>query len=596
MKRFSIFTIMLVFALSFVVFGCSSDTKTLKLSPTSLKFGDVNIGDIISLDVTLTNKYGKLILISAISISGSNDYTITAGNTLPINLVNNATHTVTVTFEPTTGGQLVGLLSILHDASTKPKDINLTGNGIPVPRIKLTPTTYDFGKRLINRTHNNDIEIENFGTSNLEINNLSFIGLGATVYSISAGGPTPINITPGTTKTITVAFNPLVVGMYNADLEIYHNAVNENSPLVYPITGEAIDVDPQITLNQVSPWDFGTVATTLPATQICEIENTGIDPLTVTSATLATGTAFSVDSLIDANDNVINFPQIIAVAAKIKLAIKFAPTANTAYNDTLTLIHDGTNEVTPWDISLTGEGRVEVSKTFTYTGAAQQWTVPAGVTSLVVECFGAIGGDSGNSAYGAKGGKASAKVPVTPGSTVNVYVGGKGTVLATGATGGWNGGGGTASTTSQPAGSGGGASDIRVGGTDLTDRKVVGAGGGGGGYSGTAANGGGGGGLTGLDGGTSNPSYWIGGKGGTQTAGGIPGPNYGATPGTLGQGGRGAGNSGGGGGGGGGLYGGGGGSVGGGGGGSSYYDAAGNTDKSTQSDIHSGDGQVVIKY
>ncbi len=598
MKRYSVFTIIFVFALLFMVCGCSSDDKTLKITPSSLKFADVNLGDVVTFDLTLTNKYGKSILITSISIAGSNDFTITAGNAVPINLDKNAIHTVTVKFEPTTGGPLAAMLSILHDASPNPKEVNLTGNGIAVPRIKLSPTTYDFDKKLFNRTHTHDFEIENIGTSELNISNFGFTGAGAGAYSISAGNA-PVQIQPGLKHTFTVTFAPTIVGMFDADLEVYHNAVNGTQPAIVILTGEGIDVDPQITLNQSSPWDFGSVATTMPSTQICEIENTGIDPLTVTSATLATGTIFSVDSLKDSNGNVINFPQVIAVGAKIMLAIKFAPTANTSFNDTLMLVHDGTNEVTPWDIPLTGEGRDEVSKTFSYTGSAQQWTIPAGVTALVVECYGAAGGDSGNAAYGGKGGKASAKVPVTPSDTLYVYVGGKGTTIAVSASGGWNGGGGTSSGTSQPAGSGGGGTDIRLGGNTLADRKLVAGAGAGGGYTGTVANGGNGGGLTGENG--HQWSSYPPGTGGSQTAGGKGGsyPSSGqpdATNGTLGVGGKGQGWSGGGGGGGGGYYGGGGGFISGGGGGSSYYDASGNSNKSTQTGVRSGNGEVTFKY
>ena len=584
MKRFSIFTIMFVFTLSFIVLGCSSESKTLKVTPAKLDFENVNLGDTLTIDVILKNKYGKSILITSVSIIGSNDFIITAGNTIPISLDKNAEHVVSIMFAPSAAGAFNAFLSITHDASTKPKVMDIKGVGVAVARIKLSDTTFDFGTKIINRAHTHDLDIENVGTADLEISNLSFVGAGAALYSISAGGPTPINIAPGATKTITIAFDPVVIGNYASDLEIHHNAVNEVSPTVYPITGEAIDVDPQITLSQPSPWDFGSVATTMPLTQICEIENTGIDPLTVTSATLTTAAEFSIDSLKDSNGNVINFPQVIAVAAKIILAIKFAPTSITTYNDTLTFIHDGTNEVTPWDISLTGEGRAEIVKTFNYTGSAQQWTVPAGVTSIVVECFGAEGKGTGPG-IGGKGGMAKATVPVTPSSTVYVYVGGK----SSDATGGWN-GGGTAHVTI--GGGGGGASDIRIGGNTFADRKVVGGGGGGAGAKiGYTPIGGGGGGLIGGNG---NGSA----QGGTQTAGGAAGGGNGATAGVLGIGGNGRSNVGSSSGGGGGLYGGGGSGAtyGGGGGGSSYYDASGNTDKSTTPGIQSGHGEIVFKY
>ncbi|MCD4658126.1 MAG: choice-of-anchor D domain-containing protein [Planctomycetes bacterium] len=583
--------------------GCSSESKTLKLTPSKLDFGTVNIGDTFSIDVVLKNKFGKPMIISNITISGTNNYVITSGGNLPINLANNAEHTLSIMFAPTAAGPIAGILTFVHDASTKAKEVDLEGNGLAVARIVLSDTTFKFDKKLINRTHTHDLDIENVGTADLVINNLSFTGLGATVYSISAGGPTPINITPGATKTISIAFEPVVIGNFDANLEIHHNAVNEGNPIVYIVEGIAIDVDPQITLSQASPWDFGSVATTLPATQICEIENTGIDPLTVTSATMTTGTVFTVDSLKDSNGNVINFPQLIAVGAKIILAIKFAPIANTVYDDTLTFVHDGTNEVTPWDISLDGEGRDEVSRTFSYTGSAQQWPVPAGVSSIVVDGFGAEGGNSSpsNLPYAAgKGGRVQATVAVTPGSTVHIYVGGKGgNGGASPGQGGWNGGANSNNYSSvYNGGGGGGASDLRSGGTALSDRIVTSGGGGGAGYDGGGNQGGNGGGLTGQAGSALNNSvgHARAGKGGTQSAGGAGGnfPGWGTgQPGTLGNGGVAGGGIGAGGGG--GHYGGGGGVWAGGGGGSSFT-AVGATGVAHTQGVRSGNGEIIIKY
>ena len=105
-------------------------------------------------------------------------------------------------------------------------------------------------------------------------------------------------------------------------------------------------------------------------------------------------------------------------------------------------MHNGLYNPTPLDIALTGEGRAEIVKTFNYTGSAQQWTVLAGISGIIVECFDAEGTRCSWTGWkdGGKGGMANAKVPVTPGETVHVYVGGKGGVNGTGV-GGWNGGG-----------------------------------------------------------------------------------------------------------------------------------------------------------
>jgi hypothetical protein len=57
--------------------------------------------------------------------------------------------------------------------------------------------------------------------------------------------------------------------------------------------------------------------------------------------------------------------------------------------------------------------------TFSYTGSLQTYTVPAGVTQIRLECWGAQG-SGGN---GGNGGYARGDMNVTPGQVLNVYVG-----------------------------------------------------------------------------------------------------------------------------------------------------------------------------
>ena len=171
---------------------------------------------------------------------------------------------------------------------------------------------------------------------------------------------------------------------------------------------------------------------------------------------------------------------------------------------------------------------------FSYTGSVQTFTATtAGTYDL--QLWGASGGNDGQ--IGGKGGYATAKMALTAGQSINIYVAGQGTGCVTNSGGGWNGGGNAG--TAGCSGGGGGATDIRSGGTALANRVIV-AGGGGGGGNGGLGVGGAGGGLTGQA---------ASGGGGTQSAGGS-----GNGAGSLGQGGN---RSGDGGGGGGGYYGGG---------------------------------------
>jgi hypothetical protein len=173
------------------------------------------------------------------------------------------------------------------------------------------------------------------------------------------------------------------------------------------------------------------------------------------------------------------------------------------------------------------------------------------------------------------GGRVQSFFQVVPGTVLHIYVGGKGALTV----GGYNGGADDANCGGSPgnSGGGGGASDIRIGGTALSNRIVV-AGGGGGTQSNPSCGaqvGGNGGVVAGQGSGDTGGCCCTGGTGGgygaTITIGGNGGASLcccGTQPaGTLGLGS--AGQCGGGGGG--GYYGGGGGNCGGSGGGGSSY-------------------------
>jgi hypothetical protein len=245
------------------------------------------------------------------------------------------------------------------------------------------------------------------------------------------------------------------------------------------------------------------------------------------------------------------------------------------------------------------------TKTFSFTGGEEIFTVPSGVTSLNVL---AVGGRGSNGAPGPSpgaggfGASTTAELAVLPGQILFIEVGGNGGLL----TGGFNGGGaaGSGGVEITQAGGGGGATDIRTisraaAGNTLASRLIIAGGGGGGGGTGQSSAAGGKGGQAAKAGLSGNGSHGdnggggggggTGGQGGTQTSGGLSFSG----PGTLGQGGDGSSGSfsGGGGGGGGGKYGGGGGQTGlsggggggGGGGSTSFAATATNTSFDTDS-------------
>lgn len=122
-------------------------------------------------------------------------------------------------------------------------------------------------------------------------------------------------------------------------------------------------------------------------------------------------------------------------------------------------------------------GKDTVTCTFEYNGTdgtdggVQTFTVPKRVNALTIDAWGAQGGGE----KGGLGGHERATISVTPGETLQVFVGGRGN----GSSGGYNGGGNGKPSGAYSTGGGGGASDVRRAPGGLADRLIVAGGGGG---------------------------------------------------------------------------------------------------------------------
>ncbi len=107
----------------------------LSASPTSLSFGDQ------ALNISSTPQKVKLTNL------GSTTLTLTIGTSAPYaesddcngSLNAGATCTATITFTPTTTGQQAGNLSITYNAAGSPLAVPLSGNGVTVSKIAVTP-------------------------------------------------------------------------------------------------------------------------------------------------------------------------------------------------------------------------------------------------------------------------------------------------------------------------------------------------------------------------------------------------------------------------------------------------------------------------
>jgi Abnormal spindle-like microcephaly-assoc'd, ASPM-SPD-2-Hydin/Protein of unknown function (DUF1573) len=106
----------------------ATPTAQLTASPSSLTFGNVNVGLSSSLGITLTNSGNSNLTISGVTTSGG-PYTASgvAANT---SLTPGQTATLNVTFAPAAAGSITGSVSVASNASNSPATISLNGSGV----------------------------------------------------------------------------------------------------------------------------------------------------------------------------------------------------------------------------------------------------------------------------------------------------------------------------------------------------------------------------------------------------------------------------------------------------------------------------------
>ncbi len=264
---------------------------------------------------------------------------------------------------------------------------------------------------------------------------------GATTGTVTGSGTTYNVAVTGMTGSGTVIATVPAGVCQNASAQANLASTSTDNTVTYNAPAGCTSVDP------------------VPNQTVCN--NSPTAAVTFTSAT--PGTTFSW---------VNNTPSIGLAASGTGNIPSFIATNATAAPVTATVI------VTPVLTVVT-----PTTTTFNFTGGAQTFTVPAGVSSINITTLGAeggagaIGGNGSAGGAGGRGSRATGTLAVTPGQVLTIFVGGAGGAPTAGFNGGGTGG-------NANSGGGGGASDVRFPGASSADRIIVAGGGAGGGRGG----------------------------------------------------------------------------------------------------------------
>jgi nitrogen fixation protein FixH len=204
---------------------------SLAPSPSSLSFGDVQVGNNQQLSETLTNSGGVNVNISQASVAGTG-FTMSGLNP-PLTLTPGQHYTFTVTFTPPSPGSDSGNVSIVSNASNPNLSIPLSGTGTPVPQgtLAVTPTSMDFGNVVVGTNS----QLTGTLTASGESVTVSSDIFNGSAYALS-GISFPVTIPAGQHVQFTITFTPAGTGAASGSVSFASNA--SNSPTVETFTGD----------------------------------------------------------------------------------------------------------------------------------------------------------------------------------------------------------------------------------------------------------------------------------------------------------------------------------------------------------------------
>ena len=221
-------------------------SPSITVSETSLDFGSVLIGNSSTETFTISNSGSSSLQVSSISIE-SDEFLVTPPS---FTLAPEASRIVTVSFTPQSQGAKDANVIIISNDENGEEQIELTGYGMEASsEIYASTNTLEFSE--VNVGNSKDIEytLYNQGTGILRITDISsshpdFVSLSTPSVN------NPINIQPGSSRSLNVRFAPSGDDQETAVLAISSNAGN-TALLEIAMSGSGLYV-PQIAINRSS--------------------------------------------------------------------------------------------------------------------------------------------------------------------------------------------------------------------------------------------------------------------------------------------------------------------------------------------------------
>ena len=194
-------------------------TSNLSMTPSTVDFGNVNLGSPASQTLKLTNEGSESVAIKSASVSG-NGFSISGLNT-PQTLTPNQSVIFTAKFDPKSVGSTTGTISVTASGGTEAVELSGVGVSSSVG-LSASATSLTFGNVKVGSTVTQTVTLKSTGNSSVDISNVSVNGGG---YTFSGVAPNTV-LDPGQSAVLSVSFDPKTTGSSPGMVTISSDAPN----------------------------------------------------------------------------------------------------------------------------------------------------------------------------------------------------------------------------------------------------------------------------------------------------------------------------------------------------------------------------------
>ncbi len=320
--------------------GAEEPVPDIVVDPLVVDFGQVDLGMSPSSAVAVSNVGGASLTVSALSLSGSGDFSVSSP-TLPGTVSPGQTKYVTITYTPSDEYADTATLTVVSDDPDEPSiDVAISGEPSDQPDIDVDPWTVDFGEVKVGDVDYEWVTIYNVGNADLTLYTCAVVG--SNNFWI-ATNPTGSTIAPGGSVQMEVAFAPDYGIPYSARVDI---ASDDPDEPVVEVDLLADGTEPAIQLVP-DTFDFGGVSLECEETVDIAVQSVGTAPLELTGYSFFSSPPVNAMTLDPGQlDDYVNNGWDLSPGSEISVTVSFLPEEIASYTGMLSVTSDDPNDPT----------------------------------------------------------------------------------------------------------------------------------------------------------------------------------------------------------------------------------------------------------